>query len=65
MKVGDMVRIVWVPEGHGLGSLIGQAGIIMPTPTSPPSWDAYVNVLVESRIQVMYRNNLQLIQGAS
>ena len=65
MKVGDMVRIEHVPEGHGLDSLVGQAGIIMPTPTSPETWEHYINVFVESRIQVMYRNNLQLIQGAS
>jgi hypothetical protein len=64
VKVGDLVRVEDVPRGHGLDSLIGRAGVIMPTPTMPNSWDAYIKVFVENRIQVMLRDHLQLIQVA-
>ena len=63
MKVGDLMRIVDVPRGHGLDSLIDRAGVIMPTPTFPNSWTEYVNVFVENRIHVISRANLQLIRG--
>ncbi len=62
MKVGDLVRIERVPRGQGMDSLIGQVGVILPTPDYPESWDHYINVFVESRRQVMYRKSLQLIQ---
>ena len=62
MKVGDLVRIEDVPRGHDFDSLKGQVGVIMPTPTSPKSWDEYVHVFVENSILVMYRRNLRLIQ---
>ena len=65
MKAGDLVRIEDVPRGHGMDSLIGQPGVIMPTPTSPPSWGEYVNIFVENSIQVMRRDSLQLIQRMS
>ena len=62
MKVGDLVKIERVPIGQGMDSLIGQVGVILPTPTFPNSWDHYINVFVENRRQVMYRKNIQLIQ---
>ncbi len=65
MQVGDLVRIEAVPRGQGMDSLIGLAGVIMPTPTFPESWDHYINVFVENRIQVMYRDNLHLVQRLS
>jgi hypothetical protein len=65
VKVGDLVRIIDVPRGHNLDSLVGQVGFIVPTPTFPDSWDHYINVFVENRRQVMYRKNIQLIQRAT
>ena len=62
MKIGDLVRIEDVPRGAGLDSLIGQVGVVLPTPTFPDSWEHYINVFVENRRQVMYRKNIQLIQ---
>ena len=62
MKVGDLVRIIDVPRGHNLDSLVGQVGFIMPTPTFPESWEHYINVFVENRRQVMYRRNIELVQ---
>jgi len=62
VKVGDLVKIERVPIGQGMDSLIGQVGVILPTPTFPNSWDHYINVFVENRRQVMYRKNIQLIQ---
>jgi len=65
VKVGDLVRIEDVPCGHGLDSLVGRAGVVMPTPTIPDSWNEYVNVFVENRTQVMHRNNIRLIRRMS
>ena len=62
MNVGDLVRIIDVPRGHNLDSLVGQVGFIMPTPTFPESWEHYINVFVENRRQVMYRRNIELVQ---
>ena len=59
MQVGDLVRIVDVPRGHGLEPLIGQVGFVMPTPDFPSSWDDYINVFVDNRRQVMYRANIE------
>ena len=61
MNVGDLVRIERVPRGQGLDSLVGQVGIILPTPDSPSSWDHYINVFVDNRLQVMYRANIEVI----
>ena len=62
MNVGDLVRIARVPGGQGMDSLIDQVGVILPTPDFPDTWDHYINVFVENRIQVMYRKNIVLIQ---
>ena len=61
MQVGDLVRIVDVPRGHGLDSLVGQVGVVMPTPETPSSWDHYINVFVDNRLQVMYRANIEVL----
>jgi hypothetical protein len=61
VRVGDLVRILDVPRGHGLESLIGQIGFVMPTPDFPSSWEYYVNVFVDNRRQVMYRTNIEVI----
>jgi hypothetical protein len=61
MKVGDLVRIERVPMGQGLDSLIGQVGVILPTPDFPDSWDHYINIFVSNRIQVMYRTNIGVV----
>ena len=45
-----------------MDSLIDQVGVILPTPDFPDTWDHYINVFVENRIQVMYRKNIVLIQ---
>ncbi len=63
MQVGDLVRIVDVPRGHGLDSLVGQVGVILPTPDSPSSWEHYINVFVDNRLQVMYRANIEVISA--
>ena len=62
MKVGDLVRIIDVPRGHNLDSLVGQVGFIMPTPTFPETWEHYINVFVENRRQCMLRSHIELIQ---
>jgi len=61
VQVGDLVRIVDVPRGHGLDSLVGQVGVVMPTPETPSSWDHYINVFVDNRLQVMYRANIEVL----
>ncbi len=61
MQVGDLVRIIDVPRGHNLDSLVGQVGFIMPTPTFPETWEHYINVFVENRRQVMHRANIEVI----
>ena len=61
MRIGDLVRIIEIPRGHGLDSLVGQIGFIMPTPDFPSSWDHYINVFVDNRLQVMYRANIEVI----
>ena len=61
MNVGDLVRIERVPRGQGMDSLIGQVGFIMPTPDFPSSWDHYINIFVDNRLQVMYRANIEVI----
>lgn len=61
MRIGDLVRIIEAPRGHGLDSLVGQIGFIMPTPDFPSSWDHYINVFVDNRLQVMYRANIEVI----
>ena len=61
MNVGDLVRIERVPRGQGLDSLVGQVGVILPTPDFPSSWDHYINVFVDNRLQVMYRANIEVI----
>ena len=61
MKPGDLVRITDVPRGHGLDALVGQVGFILPTPDFPSSWDDYINVFVDNRLQVMYRANIEVI----
>ena len=61
MNVGDLVRIEKVPIGQGMDSLIGQVGVILPTPDFPESWDHYINVFVDNRLQVMYRANIEVI----
>ena len=61
MNVGDLVRIERVPSGQGLDSLVGQVGVILPTPDFPSSWDHYINVFVDNRLQVMYRANIEVI----
>jgi len=63
VQVGDLVRIVDVPRGHGLDSLVGQVGVILPTPDSPSSWEHYINVFVDNRLQVMYRANIEVISA--
>jgi len=61
VNVGDLVRIEKVPIGQGMDSLIGQVGVILPTPDFPESWDHYINVFVDNRLQVMYRANIEVI----
>ena len=61
MNVGDLVRIERVPIGQGMDSLVGQVGVILPTPDFPESWDHYINVFVDNRLQVMYRANIEVI----
>ncbi len=61
MKVGDLVRIERVPIGQGMDSLVGQTGIVLPTPSWPESWDHYVNVYVNEGTQVMYRANIEVV----
>ena len=61
MNVGDLVRIERVPRGQGLDSLVGQVGVILPPPDFPSSWDHYINVFVDNRLQVMYRANIEVI----
>ena len=61
MNVGDLVRIERVPRGQGMDSLVGQVGVILPTPDFPSSWDHYINVFVDNRLQVMYRANIEVI----
>jgi hypothetical protein len=62
MQVGDLIRIIDVPRGHNLDSLVGQVGFIMPTPTFPETWEHYINVFVENRRQCMLRSHIELIQ---
>ena len=64
MNVGDFVRIIDVPRGHDLESLVGQVGFIMPTPTFPASWEFYINVVVDNRRQVMHRRNIEVINAS-
>jgi hypothetical protein len=64
VNVGDLVRIIDVPRGHDLESLVGQVGFIMPTPTFPESWEFYINVFVENRRQVMHRRNIEVINAS-
>ena len=61
MNVGDLVRIERVPRGQGLDSLVGQVGVILPTPDFPSSWDHYINIFVDNRLQVMYRANIEVL----
>ena len=62
MNVGDLVRIERVPIGQqGMDSLVGQVGVILPTPDFPSSWDHYINIFVDNRLQVMYRANIEVI----
>ena len=61
MNIGDLVRIERVPRGQGMDSLVGQVGVILPTPDFPSSWDHYINVFVDGRRQVMYRANIEVI----
>ena len=61
MNVGDLVRIERVPRGQGLDSLVGQVGVVLPTPDFPSSWDHYINIFVDNRLQVMYRANIEVI----
>ena len=64
MNVGDLVRIERVPRGQGMDSLVGQVGVILPTPDFPSSWDDYINVFVDNRLQVMYRANIEVINAS-